>query len=87
MPEEGDLTEIDKTVKTLAGMAKTIELLIELERERLKEAAAQTDAGKTIDPDTLRSELAQRLSGLCGGGADGGGASEPEPAGGAGSST
>jgi len=84
MPEEGDLSEIDKTVKTLAGMAKTLELLIELERERAKEAAAQTDAGKTIDPDTLRSELAQRISGLCGSGADGGGPSKPEHGGDAG---
>ncbi|GGB50896.1 hypothetical protein GCM10011316_23720 [Roseibium aquae] len=79
LPGDGDLSEIDKTVKTLAAMAKTLELLIELERSRAREALAEPDADTHAEPDALRAELAKRLSGLCGGRADGNGAAEPEP--------
>lgn len=77
LPEAGDVGEIDKTVKTLAGLARALDLVIDLEKTWQAEAAARRDDEHTIDAGALRAALAERLHGLCKGGPDGGGAPEP----------
>lgn len=56
----GSLTEIDQTVKTLASLAKTLTLLIDLAKEQ-GEGDRDHDS---LDPDSLRAQLAQRLGRL-----------------------
>ena len=71
----GDLGDLDKTMKMLAGLARTLELLTELRKSYEKEVA---DGDDNVDPDHLRSELAKRLLGLCKGRENGSCASEPQ---------
>ncbi len=60
------VAEIDKTVKTLASLAKTLTVLLEMQKEQEEDGAAD-DLPET---DELRQELADRLGRLCKGGAD-----------------
>ncbi len=73
------MVEIDRTVKTLASLARTLTLLLELRKAVPESDAGKrgTDRGETGDDDDpdaprsraeadrLRSELAQRLGRLC----------------------
>lgn len=74
-----DLGDIDKTVKTLASLARTLTVLMDLEAEPTKGSRqngrkdadeASANAGDELDPDRLRDALAQRLEGLRQGRAD-----------------
>ncbi|MTH95863.1 hypothetical protein [Roseibium sp. RKSG952] len=56
-----DLGEIDKTVKTLASLARTLTMLMDLDREAGGKEAAGEDGD---NDDQLRRELAQRLDRL-----------------------
>lgn len=55
------LQEIDKTVKTLASLAKTLSALMDLKSEAMPDG----EEASQDDPDALRAELAQRLEALC----------------------
>lgn len=57
-----DLGDVDKTARTLASLARTLDTLIALEEAR----GAKEEPGD--DPDALRQELAARLERLPGGG-------------------
>ncbi|MFD1694854.1 hypothetical protein [Roseibium aestuarii] len=74
-----DLGDIDKTVKTLASLARTLTVLMDLEAEPAKGSRqngrkdadeGSANAGDELDPDRLRDALAQRLEGLRQGRAD-----------------
>lgn len=56
------LQEIDRTVKTLASLAKTLSALMELKND----VVPQGEEEGQNDPEALRAELARRLEGLCG---------------------
>ncbi|WP_417667365.1 hypothetical protein [Roseibium sp.] len=68
------IAEIDKTVKTLASLARTLTLLLELkktsdneaENDRAKGKESEDDECPDLSPDALREALAARLDGLCG---------------------
>ncbi|MBD8893505.1 hypothetical protein [Roseibium litorale] len=62
------LADIDKTVKTLASLAKTLGVLIDLKQASTEEAEEEGD-GLAKDADALRAQLAERLGRLCEGGA------------------
>lgn len=68
LPEGADVAAIDRTVKTLASLAKTLELLMELSKTTVE--ARDRDADQAVDPDALRLALARRLERLSGHGAD-----------------
>ncbi|SHL64086.1 hypothetical protein SAMN05444272_1109 [Roseibium suaedae] len=63
------LADIDKTVKTLASLAKTLGVLIDLKRASDEEAAEEDGDGLASDAEALRAQLADRLGRLCEGGA------------------
>ncbi|CTQ75868.1 hypothetical protein [Roseibium alexandrii] len=65
-PPTGGLQEIDKTVKTLASLAKTLTALMDLKTD------VEPDAeGENLDDrEELRAALARRLERLCEAGAD-----------------
>ena len=62
LPESGaGIAEIDRTVKTLASLAKTLTVLMEL-----SSAEGETSEESHLDdPETLRAELAERVERLC----------------------
>ncbi len=62
-----DLAEIDKTVKTLASLAKTLTVLTGLKTDGSEEAGSGDEDTGT---ESLRAALAQRLERLGSGGAD-----------------
>lgn len=62
----GSLTEIDQTVKTLASLAKTLNVLMDLQKEQAEDVGADDSP----DPEDLRAQLADRLGRLCTGRAD-----------------
>lgn len=62
------LADIDKTVKTLASLAKTLGVLIDLKQASNAEAEEEGD-GPAKDADALRAQLAERLGRLCESGA------------------
>ncbi|TPQ48544.1 hypothetical protein C2U72_22855 [Prosthecomicrobium hirschii] len=53
----------EKDARTLAALARTIELLIDLEAKTRPEAPAAPEEG---DEDAFRTELARRIRGLAG---------------------
>ncbi|ADZ71356.1 hypothetical protein [Polymorphum gilvum] len=61
------LAEVDRTAKTLASLARTLDMLLALQKARAEETRHD------VDPDALRQELAQRLGRLPEGGPDRGG--------------
>ncbi|GAA0784184.1 hypothetical protein E1180_09245 [Roseibium denhamense] len=81
LPEAGGMADIDKTVKTLASLAKTLTVLMELrdanaagvQSDTQADAQSAAQAGgeesECDDPDALRAELARRVLGLGGQGA------------------
>ncbi len=73
-----DIAELDKAVKMLAGLARTLELVSDLRKSHEKEASEGDD---NVDPDHLRSELAGRLHGLCSDGENAGRAAKSQSAG------
>ncbi|NVK33129.1 MAG: hypothetical protein HWE23_01540 [Rhodobacteraceae bacterium] len=60
-----DMVEIDRTVKTLSSLAKTLGLLLELKKSTEEADASRKESEErrdvTADPDALRQELARRL--------------------------
>lgn len=60
---EGDLAELDKAVKMLSGITRTLEQLSNLHK------AQKTEEGESehefANPSDLREQLAVRLGGLC----------------------
>lgn len=62
----GGMAEIDRTVKTLASLAKTLTVLMDLKEGETDDA----EESGLDDPEELRAELAQRLKRLCESGAD-----------------
>lgn len=65
-PPTGGLQEIDKTVKTLASLAKTLTALMDLKTDVEPDAEGE----KLDDREELRAALARRLERLCEAGAD-----------------
>ncbi|MEP2707176.1 MAG: hypothetical protein ABJQ71_22055 [Roseibium sp.] len=57
----GGMAEIDRTVKTLASLAKTLTVLMDLKEGETDDA----EESGLDDPEELRAELAQRLERLC----------------------
>lgn len=55
------IQEIDRTVKTLASLAKTLSALMDLKSEAMPDG----EESSQDDPDALRAELAVRLEALC----------------------
>ncbi|MTI43688.1 hypothetical protein JM93_01571 [Roseibium hamelinense] len=56
--DQAELGDIDKTVKALASLARTLAMLMELDREAADKEADQSDDD---DAEALRRDLAQRL--------------------------
>lgn len=82
--EKADMAEIDRTVKTLASLTKTLGLLMDLRKTSEATAAAEReaeDASHVDDPEQLRREIARRLGGLVEDGSSGTGAGRPQPGG------
>jgi len=68
--EGASIVEIDRTVKTLASLARTLSLLLDLKKTVGPESTAEDKPGETSnddleDADELRAQLAQRLGRLC----------------------
>ncbi len=59
-----DAAADEKDARTLATLARTLELLVGLE----KGTAAPADTTEVADADVVRRELARRIEALCGGG-------------------
>ncbi|WP_153769797.1 hypothetical protein [Labrenzia sp. CE80] len=82
--EGASIVEIDRTVKTLASLARTLSLLLDLKKTVAPESAAEDKPGETgnddlEDADELRAQLAQRLGRLCPGAEAGTGAGAAVP--------
>ncbi|WP_289033217.1 hypothetical protein [uncultured Roseibium sp.] len=82
--EGASIVEIDRTVKTLASLARTLSLLLDLKKTVGPESAAEGKPGETgnddlEDADELRAQLAQRLGRLCPGAEAGTGAGAAVP--------
>lgn len=65
-PPTGGLQEIDKTVKTLASLAKTLTALMDLKTD----VEPDGEGDNLDDREELRAALARRLERLCEAGAD-----------------
>ncbi|WP_428526970.1 hypothetical protein [Roseibium sp.] len=65
-PPTGGIQEIDKTVKTLASLAKTLTALMDLKTD----VKPDGEGDKLDDREELRAALARRLERLCEAGAD-----------------
>ncbi len=65
-PPNGGLQEIDKTVKTLASLAKTLTALMDLKTD----VKPDGEGDNLDDREELRAVLARRLERLCEAGAD-----------------
>ncbi|WP_420338238.1 hypothetical protein [Roseibium sp.] len=65
-PPTGGIQEIDKTVKTLASLAKTLTALMELKTD----VKPDGEGDNLDDREELRAALARRLERLCEAGAD-----------------
>lgn len=65
-PPTGGIQEIDKTVKTLASLAKTLTALMDLKTD----VKPDGEGDNLDDREELRAALARRLERLCEAGAD-----------------
>ncbi len=70
--ELATLADVDRTARTLASLARTLDMLLSLQKSQ---QAEETDER---NPDDLRAELAKRLGSLPRGGGHGSGSEPPD---------